>query len=291
VLERQFVLRGFGVGAIGGVLAFIFARIMAEPIIQSSIDYESGRDAVQDMLRKAAGLAAEPAGPDIFSRGLQRNIGIGTGLLLFGAAMGGIFAVAYYIAHRKAAGRVAPRTLAVLVAGGCFLGLYLVPFLKYPANPPAIGHPDTIQARGFLYLGMVAISVAALIGAVVAARRLTPAWGAWNATLAAGLGFIVLIAIAQLIFPPLGHLHSNVTHFGNFDTETPQPLKNAKGAIVYPGFPADQLFKFRLYSVISQLILWTTIGLGFGPLVERVLAKNRGHVGDPYPSASSAAAA
>ena len=54
-------------------------------------------------------------------------------------------------------------------------------------------------------------------------------------------------------------------------TETPLPLRNAAGAIVYPGFPADVLFDFRLYSVAAQLLLWATIGLAFAPLAERLL--------------------
>src|SRR6201999_588586 len=79
-MERRFILRGFGVGALGGVLAFVFARIMAEPFVQKAIDYESGRDAAQDALRKAAGLALAPADPEVFSRGVQRNVGIGVGV-------------------------------------------------------------------------------------------------------------------------------------------------------------------------------------------------------------------
>ena len=47
---------------------------------------------------------------------------------------------------------------------------------------------------------------------------------------------------------------------------------NAHGQIVYPGFSADVLFKFRLYSILSQLILWSTLGLTFGLLAERALA-------------------
>ena len=74
---------------------------MAEPMVQKAIDYESGRDAAQDALRKAAGLTVEPAGDDIFSRGVQRNVGIGVGLILFGLAMGGLFAVAYILVQRR----------------------------------------------------------------------------------------------------------------------------------------------------------------------------------------------
>jgi Probable cobalt transporter subunit (CbtA) len=275
-VEKRFVLRGFAAGAFAGLLAFVFARIMAEPVIQAAIDYESGRDAANDMLRRAAGLAEAAAGPDIYSRGIQRTIGIATGLILFGLAMGGLVAVVHVIADRRSKGCIRPRVLALLVAGAGFLGLYLVPYLKYPANPPSIGHAGTIQARGFLYLGMVAISIVSLLVAVIVARRLEERLGTWNATLAAGLGFVAWIAVVMVALPPLGHLHSNLVDFGNYATETPQPLKNADGVIVYPGFPADVLFKFRLYSVINQLILWTTLGLGFGALAERLPATGRG---------------
>jgi hypothetical protein len=274
-MEKRLILRGFAAGALGGLLAFVFARIMAEPVIQASINYESGRDAMGDALRRAAGLGPYPPGPDIFSRGIQRNVGIGVGLIAFGAAMGMLFAVAYILISRRTHGRLRPRVLALLIAGAGFAGIYLVPYLKYPANPPAIGHEQTIQARGFLYLAMVVISVITLAVAVLAAVRLSRRHGGWNAALLSGLGFVVVIAIAMAILPPFGHLHYNLTHFGNFATETPQPMRDARGAIVYPGFPADVLFKFRLYSIINQLILWATLGLGFGALAERMLVAPR----------------
>jgi hypothetical protein len=271
-VELRLILRGFGVGALGGLLAWVFARVMTEPVIQSAINYESGRDAVADSLRKTAGLTPAPPGPDIFSRAVQRTEGIGTGLILFGLAMGGLFTVAYIIAYRWSGGRVGPRLLAALVAGGCFLAIYLIPFLKYPANPPAIGREQTIHARGLLYLGLTVISVVAVVLAVFVAAKLSARIGGWNAALLSGLGLVVVLGVVMAVLPALGHLHYNEVHFGNLATETPQPLKNAKGAIVYPGFPADVLYKFRLYSIINQFILWATIGIGFGWLAERLLA-------------------
>jgi len=92
---------------------------------------------------------------------------------------------------------------------------------------------------------------------------------------------VAVIAVVMLILPPLGHLHVNVVRYGHQATETPLPLRDAHGQIVFPGFPADVLFKFRLYSVINQLILWTTIGLAFGPLVERMLAPAPRPAADP----------
>ena len=175
-MEKKLILRGLLAGAIAGVLAFVFARIFAEPVINQAISYESGRDAVIAALDKAAGLPPPPPGPDIFSRTIQANIGIGTGMIAFGAAMGALFAVTYALCLGRV-GNVRPRTLALLLAGAGFLGIYLVPFIKYPANPPSIGHPETIQARGGYYLLMVLASVVLLIAATWLGRRLSQRFG------------------------------------------------------------------------------------------------------------------
>jgi len=267
-MERRLILRGLLAGAIGGLLAFIFARIFAEPQIQQAIDYENGRDAAQEALDKAAGAVTSAEGMDVFSRTVQANVGIGVALILFGAAMGGLFAVAYAICLGRT-GRVRARTLALLVAGGGFLGLYLVPFLKYPANPPAIGHADTIQLRSTFYLLMVACSVLFLVLTVWLGRRLQARFGTWNATLTAAGVFVVATGIVMLVLPSFGEFAANQQYHSA--TETPGPLTDPSGRIVFPGFPADVLFSFRLYSIGAQLILWTAIGLVFGPLAERVL--------------------
>ncbi|WP_405577403.1 CbtA family protein [Streptomyces sp. NBC_01190] len=269
-MEKKLILRGLLAGAVGGLLTFLFARIFAEPWISKAIDYESGRDAAQAALDKAAGVPAEAAGPDIFSRTIQADVGVGVGLIVFGMAMGALFAVAYAVCLGRVGG-VRPRGLSLLLAGGGFLGIYLVPFLKYPANPPAIGHEETIKARSGLYLIMVVCSVAFLVGAAWLGKRLQPRFGSWNAVLLAGAAFVVATGVVMLLLPSLGHLAYNKENFGNHSTETPLPLKDPKGDIVYPGFPADVLFSFRFYSVLAQLLLWSVIGLVYAPLADRLL--------------------
>ncbi|GIH14282.1 CbtA family protein [Rugosimonospora africana] len=271
-MEKRLILRGVLAGAVGGVLAFVFARIFAEPVIQRAINYESGRDAAQAVLDKAAGMAMPADDPDIFSRTIQADVGVGVALIFFGAAMGALFAVVYCVCLGRT-GRLRPKPLAMLVAAAGFLGMYLVPFIKYPANPPAIGHADTIRQRGFLYLLMVGCTVALLILTVWLGRRLRARFGNWNASLLAGGVFIVAVGIVMAALPPLGHLAANHS-YGNHLTETPQPLTDPSGRIVYPGFPADALFSFRLYSVAAQLLMWTAIGLVFGPLAARLLEPN-----------------
>ncbi|MFE3192306.1 CbtA family protein [Nocardia sp. NPDC059240] len=268
-MEKRIIGRGVLLGALGGLLAFIFARIMAEPIINRAIDYESGRDDAQMALDKAAGKPMGDMGPDLFTRSQQQNLGLSFGMIVFGAALGGLFAVVYYLAMRRV-GKITARNLALLVSGGMFLTLYAVPFLKYPANPPSIGHPDTIKERTGLYVLMIVLSVGFLLGAIWLGRTLAARLGNWTASIVGAVSFVAAMAIVMLILPSLGHLSANKS-FGDFATETPQPLKDPTGTIVYPGFPADDLYHFRLYSFTAQAILWLVIGVGFAWLAPRLL--------------------
>jgi uncharacterized membrane protein len=267
-MEKRLILRGLLAGAAGGLLAFLFARIFAEPGIQQAIDYESGRDAAQHALDQAAGVPMEHGGAELFSRAVQANVGAGVAVVFFGIAMGALFAVAYAICLGRV-GRIRARTLALLVAGGGFLSLYLVPFLKYPANPPAVGNGDTIQQRSSFYLIMVVSSVLFLVLTVWLGRRLQPRFGTWTATLIAGAVFIVASGIVMLALPSFGELAANRSL--HQATETPPPLTDGSANIVYPGFPADLLYSFRLYSIGAQVLMWAAIGLVFAPLAERLL--------------------
>jgi hypothetical protein len=264
-MEKDLLARGALCGAVAGLLTFLFGRIFAEPYIQRAIDYEAGRDAAQAALDKAAGLPAEP---ELFSRAVQADIGMGVGMIAFGIGMGVLFALVYAVCLGRV-GRLRPRSLALLVAAAGFLGLYLVPFLRYPANPPAVGQADTIQQRTAAYLAMVLGSVVLLGLAVWLGQRLRVRFGTWNASLLAGAAFVVAIGILMALLPSFGQPASG--QVAAAASETPLPLLDAEGAIRYPGFPADVLFYFRLYSVAGQLLLWSAIGLLFAPMADRLL--------------------
>ena len=148
---------------------------------------------------------------------------------------------------------------------------------QYPANPPAIGHEETIQARGTLYLVMVSASVVLLAGSVLVGRRLSTRLGNWNAALLSGVLFVITIGVVMTLLPAVGELSVNVAHHGNHASETPPPLTDASGRIVYPGFPADVLAGFRLYSIGTQVVLWTALALAFAPLADRLLAPTERH--------------
>ena len=207
-MEKRIIARGLLAGAIGSVAAFVFARTFVEPLIDRAIAYEE------------AHAGGHEHGIELFSRGVQANIGMGFGMLSFGVAMGALFAVAYCVAYGRV-GNLSPRLLSVLLAGGMFLSLYVIPFLKYPPNPPAVSLEETIRQRTLLYLLLVVLSAALLAGAVVLGRNLVERFGAWSATLIAAASYVVAIAIVMLGLPTID--------------ETPAD------------FPADVLYEFRLY--------------------------------------------
>ncbi len=259
-MERKFVLRGLASGALAGLLSFVFARIFAEPVIARAIDYESARDAAQAALDRAAGLPVAPGGPELFSRTVQEDIGIAVALVVFGMALGALLAVVFTLMQRGSARHLRPRTLALLLAGAAFVSVYLVPFLKYPANPPAVGREETIQTRGSLYLVMQVVSVVAMVLAVQLGRALSRSRGTWQASLLAGLAYVAVVGVTMAVLDPVH--------------ETPGPLRDSAGRIVLNGFDPDDLYRFRLYALGGQLILWGVLGLVLGPWAEKALKQS-----------------
>jgi predicted cobalt transporter CbtA len=251
-VEKRLIAGGLLAGAVGAVLAFVFARLCAEPVIARAIAFEDGRTDAEN----AHGVHEH--GAELFTRAVQANAGLGFGVLIFGLAMGALFAVLFSVVYART-NEAQPQALSLRLAAGAFGAVYVVPFLKYPPNPPAVGQSDTIGARTGWYLVMVASSVVLAIGAVWLVRRLAVRFGAWNAGLLAAGSYLVAIVVVAVLLPSVD--------------ETPEPLRDAAGAIVYPGFPADVLYEFRLVSLATQLVLWASIGLVFSVVSSRLLSE------------------
>lgn len=260
-MEKQIIGRGLLAGALSAVVAFVFARIFVEPAIDLAIGYEDGLGEARQAMDHAAGHGhSHGADGGGFSRAIQMNVGLGFGMLAFCVAMGALFAIVFAVAYGRV-GDVSARLLSLYVAGGMLLSLYVVPSLKYPASPPALSLDETLRQRTLLYLLMVVVSAALLVGAVYLGRRLQERLGTWNATVAGAGAYVVASAVLMLILPTID--------------ETPGPLRDDSGAIVYEGFPADVLYDFRLYSLGTQVVMWATIALVFAPLASRLLDGRR----------------
>ncbi|MFD7030049.1 CbtA family protein [Streptomyces sp. NPDC059917] len=256
---RRLLVRGMIAGLVAGVLAFAFAYVIGEPSVRSSIALEQAEPAAPAAPaaghQHGGGPAAAPAAPaeeeeELVSRPVQSTFGLATGVLVYGVALGGIASLAFSLALGRL-GKFSARATAALTAAGVFTTVYLVPFLKYPATPPAVGNPDTIGERTTLFFLMILLSVLLGLGAVIAGRRLAPRLGNWNASVVAGLGFAAAVALAFVFLP-------------------------SNGDAVRETFPAALLWEFRLASLTVQVVLWTTFALVFGALATRVLQARDG---------------
>ncbi|MCA2214984.1 CbtA family protein [Jidongwangia harbinensis] len=228
---RALLLRGLLAGLIAGLLAGVFAYATGEPHIDAAIAIEE----------QAAGTH-DHGGDAAVSRSTQRA-GLLLATTLYGIAMGGLLATGYTLLRRRL--RTTHDTRAALsLAGAALLGAVLVPYLKYPPNPPAVGDPATINQRTISWLTILVIGLVAVWAAVVAARSVPTEW----ARAAAGTGaFLAVVTAGYLLLP----------------AAEPAP----------DGFPADLLWDFRLASLGTQAVLWTTLGLAYAGLLHRRAAE------------------
>ena len=240
-MVRSLLVRGMLVGILAGLLAFAFAKIFGEPQVDLAIGFE-------DHMREMSHEAAEP---ELVSRAVQSTIGLLTGVALYGCAIGGIFALVFAFAFGRI-GRFSPRATSALIAAAGFVTVILVPQLKYPANPPSIGNPETIASRTGLYFLMIGLSILVLIASINTARRLAARFGGWNAALLGAAAYIVVMIVAMYALPPVSEVPAE--------------------------FSADVLWRFRLASLGISLVLWTTLGLVFGAVAQRFLAGSQGRV-------------
>ncbi len=233
------------VGILAGLLCFTFLKVFGEPQVDTAIAFETKMDEArdqakaQDAMAKGMAMPKEDAEPELVSRPVQAGIGLLTGVTVYSASFGGLFALAFALVYGRI-GDVGARATSAFLAGAGFVSVYLVPNLKYSANPPSIGEPETIGMRTAFYFAFIAISLATMIASVMLQRRLLDRMGAWNATLLAGAGYLIVVFVAALLLPTVN--------------EVPD------------AFPAVVLWQFRIASLGAQCLMWTTIGLVFGAL-------------------------
>ncbi|MGA9866329.1 MAG: CbtA family protein [Acetobacteraceae bacterium] len=233
-MVRTLLIRGMLVGILAGVLGFAFAWLLGEPQVDIAIAFE-------DHMHQIAG---DPPDPVLVSRAVQSTVGLFTGVVVYSCALGGIFALVFAYAYGRL-GRLSPRATAAILAAAGLVVLILVPQIKYPANPPSIGNPATIDSRTALYFGMIACSVIAAVASLMLGRSVRSRLDNWNATLIGGGVYVVAMLIVMLVLPPVNEVPAD--------------------------FSAATLWAFRLVSFGINVVVWTTLGLAFGALTQRHL--------------------
>ena len=257
---RAFLIRGLIVGLIAGFATFLVAYAVGEPHVDAAIaleqvgsaeeSHDHGDDAASGHTHlhgdEATGGHTHSHGDEgtAVSRDTQKTWGLLTGSLAIGVALGGIVAlVAAGTIGRM--GRLQPGQSTALVTLLGFVAFALVPFLKYPATPPAVGSGDTIGDRTALYFGFVVVSVVAAVAATYAALKLRDRLGTYGGVVAGAAGYLVVVVVA-------GQLFATVNEVGDF--------------------PGDTLWFFRRASLFTLATMWGVIGVVLTGLVARLYA-------------------
>ncbi|MFC0447842.1 CbtA family protein [Rhodococcus jostii] len=243
----KLLIRGLLAGLIAGILAGGVAFVLGESHIDAAIAIEESHSAEEAPIHTHDATAAdEPAGHShdeedaLVSRDGQR-FGLFLATSLAGLALGAIFAVVAHYARRVTtlSGPVLGLTLATLG----WLAIEAVPFFKYPANPPAVGDPETINQRTWLWLAAVVLGLLAVVASVFAAKAVAAQEFLSVRIAAPVLAFLVVVTVGYLVLPTVNEVGDD--------------------------FPAVLLWQFRLSSLATQATLWLVLGLVFAFLTER----------------------
>lgn len=238
---RALLVRGLLVGLLAGFATFLVAHQVGEPQVEAAIALEETAQHPDRQTGGAAGHTHDDEGTTV-SRQHQRTWGLLTGSLAVGVAVGGLVAlVAASVVGRI--GRLTPGQSTAVVSLVGFVSVALVPFLKYPATPPAVGSADTIGDRTSYYFGFVLLSVAFAAFASLLAVRLLDQIGTYAAVLAGVAVYGVAVVVAGRLLP-------TVNEVGDF--------------------PADVLWYFRCASLLTLATLWAAIGIGLTGMVGRL---------------------
>lgn len=219
-------------GLSAGLVAALVSWLVVERPIRAALAVERSRP-------------AEP-GAHVHQELISRPVQVVGGMLavvLAALAVAAVFAVVYAGLRNRLPGSTDFARSATLAVAG-FLVVSLLPAIKYPANPPAVGNPETVGERTWYYLSFLAAALLAAAALWALRNRLPAAWPAsWRAS--------ILTVLAVGVFGLLVALWP----------ASPDPLP--------PDLPAGVIWQFRLSSLAELASLWATLGIIAGLLLER----------------------
>ncbi len=155
---------------------------------------------------------------------------------ILGISFGSLFGLVFVFSKNSLPGKTDIQK-ALILAGIIWLTLYLIPFLKYPANPPTVGEPDTIVLRGILYLSFIAISGFGLVGFYQLYKKLQS-----RKKIIAFIGYGLFLGFAFILMP-----------------SNPDKITMSINLVDH----------FRTMTVLTITLFWLSLGLILGSLWNR----------------------
>jgi predicted cobalt transporter CbtA len=217
-------------GAIAGTILGAINQVAVEPYIDRAVELETHNANQSSQIINSAEFTAYR----LWQRGGEMLAGT-----ILGLSIGSLFGIVFAYTHSSVPGSNNKKK-ALIVAGIMWFVLFLMPALKYPANPPAVGDPETIYYRQSLYVAFLAISGFSALGLAFLYRKM----GALNIKKA-----IIPVAYAAIISGAYLAMPAN-----------PDPI-NA---------PMDLVMGFRITSAITISMFWGLLGVIFGTFWDKL---------------------
>lgn len=213
-------------GAVSGLILSGMNFIVVEPFIDKAIGFETAKAV-------ASGIHIDFKEQNSY-RIWQKSSSFVAGSIL-GMAYGALFGIVYAFSQKFLPFSDDKKKAIFLSLIICSV-LFVIPFIKYPANPPAVGNPTTIYLRESLYLGFLGISAISTLGLGILFYKFKHVH---NISIIIPLVYVVIISTAFILFP------------SNRDKIS---------------IPLDLVYSFRIASALTMVGFWIVLGIIFGLL-------------------------
>ena len=227
-----------GITLSSGVIAGIILALLNLGIVEPTID-----KAIALEVQKQVSSGENVNMSELIDYRYWQKAGAFAGGAIYGAGLASLFGVIFVFARNKLPGKN-NKQKAIFLAGIMWFVLFLMVALKYPANPPAVGDPETIYYREILYVAYIMISGFAALGMAVI----------WIKTNMNSKRIIIPLIYAAIMVTAFAVMPSN-------------PDK-----IV---ISMDLIQTFRILSAITIGIFWGILGITFGSLWDKFLSKEQ----------------
>ena len=224
-------------GAIAGTLLGLINQVVVEPYIDKAIG-------IQTQAAINAGQIIDPLQQSNYR--MWQKGGEIVASTIYGISLSALFGVIFAYSRNSI---LLPgsnnKKKALVLAGIMFFVLFLVPSLKYPANPPGVGEPKTIYLRESLYVGFILSSGFTALGLAFAYRKFENNNSLWSRK--------------KLMVLPLIYAMVMVTAYVSFP---PNPDK-----VTLPG---DLITSFRVAGAFTIGIFWGLMGIILGSFWDKL---------------------
>jgi len=222
-------------GALAGFIHGTVNFAIVEPYLDQAIGIENQNLFASGEENNTPEFWVEYEGYRVWQKSGQIVAGV-----ILGTSVGALFGIVFALSRNSLPGNNDIKK-SLILAGIMWVTMYLIPFLKYPANPPTVGDGETVVLRAILYVSFIAISGFGAVGFYKLSKKFKT-----NKKFVALLGYGVFITAAFFAMP-----------------ENPDEITA----------PMNLVNEFRIMSVLGVTSFWVSIGLILGFFWNRFSAR------------------